>query len=128
MIATISPERRTRALEFGIYRDGDNNLDHIQSLVLGQAVRVSAQNPSIEFSVEDTTAERGDVPATWSYTLADGESDGLRQDALRDMSSRANLAAFVARTFDMAAGLQAAPGPNAPRRAMPGRSALSPAA
>ncbi len=102
MIATISTERRTRALEFGIYRDGDNNLDHIQSLVLAQAVRVSAQNPSIEFSVEDTTAERGDVPATWSYTLADGESRGLRRGALHDMSSRANLAAFVALTLDNA--------------------------
>ena len=32
MLATVNAERGSRALEFGIYRDGDNNLDAIQAL------------------------------------------------------------------------------------------------
>ena len=45
-------------LEFGIYRDGDNNLDREQALVINQALRVSSNEPSIEFVVEDTTTWR----------------------------------------------------------------------
>jgi hypothetical protein len=101
MIPTLSLERRTRALEFGIYRDGDNNLDHIQSLVLHQAMKVSLKHPSIEFTVEDTD-HLDDSLATWSYTFDDGEARGLRESAMHDMSSRTNLARFVARTLDNA--------------------------
>jgi len=103
MIATISPERRTRALEFGIYRDGDNNLDEIQSLVLDQAVNVSAKHPSVEFTVEDTTTidPKGTL-GTRNYRLDDGREVGLNESAMHDMSSRANLARFVARTLDNA--------------------------
>ena len=32
------------ALEFGIYRDGDNNLDHEQALVINQALNVSSRD------------------------------------------------------------------------------------
>jgi hypothetical protein len=109
MIATISPERRTRALEFGIYRDGDNNLDKIQSLVLNQAVAVSAQHPSIEFTVEDSSAYDLDGNlGTRNYRLDDGHEAGLKTSGLHDMSSRANLAAFVARTLDNAEAAGAA--------------------
>ena len=100
MLAPVSLDRKTRALEFGIYRDGDNNLDEIQSIVLDQAVRVSAHAPSIEFSVEDTTGS--DRLATFEYTIADGDKRGVRSEPARTMSSRDNLARFVARTLDNA--------------------------
>jgi len=101
MIPAISLDRRTRSLEFGIYRDGDNNLDDIQSIVLDQAINVSAKNPSIEFTVEDTDYADHSY-ATWNYTLDDGQERGFRLDQMHDMSSRANLARFVARTLDNA--------------------------
>ena len=103
MIATLSLERRTRALEFGIYRDGDNNLDDIQSIVLDQAIEVSAKQPSIEFTVEDTDmVDTEDVLVTRSYRLDDGREFGFKESGMHDMSSRANLARFVARTLDNA--------------------------
>ena len=103
MIATLSPERRTRALEFGIYRDGDNNLDDIQSIVLDQAIEVSAKQPSIEFTVEDTDmVDTEDTLSTQSYRLDDGQEFSFKESPMHDMSSRANLAQFVARTLDNA--------------------------
>ena len=94
------------ALEFGIYRDGDNNLDREQSLVLNQALRVSSNEPSIEFVVEDTTARRGFAPQgelrTESYVIRQGVGSDLSIDEPHDPSSRENLAAFVARTLDRA--------------------------
>jgi hypothetical protein len=102
MLAPVSLDRKSRALEFGIYRDGDNNLDEIQSLVLDQALRASAESSAIEFSVEDTTAG-SDRIATWDYTIADGAKRGAQSaQPPRTMSSRANLARFVARTLDNA--------------------------
>ena len=94
------------ALEFGIYRDGDNNLDHEQALVINQALSVSSRDPSIEFVVEDTTARRGFAPEgelrTETYVIRDGEGRGLKLEEPHDPSSRENLAAFVARTLDHA--------------------------
>ena len=52
---TITPARRS--LEFGIYRDGDNNLDAIQESTLSQALQTSARDSRVEFTVEDTTRE-----------------------------------------------------------------------
>ncbi len=63
MVGTVNAERTARALEFGIYRDGDNNLDVAQSATIAQALQVSDRDASIEFSVEDTTARRGFLPA-----------------------------------------------------------------
>jgi hypothetical protein len=57
---TFAPSRRS--LEFGIYRDGDNNLDAIQEATLAQAVRVSDRDSHVEFTVEDTTRLRGGLP------------------------------------------------------------------
>ena len=103
MIATLSLERRTRALEFGIYRDGDNNLGDIQSIVLAQAIEVSSKHPSIEFTIEDTSmVDAEDNLATWSYRLDDGQERDFTLSPMHDMSSRANLARFVARTLDNA--------------------------
>jgi hypothetical protein len=104
----ISPDRKPRALEFGIYRDGDNNLDGIQSLVIDQAVTVSKQDSGIEFTVEDTgsaaSADPSDPAATRSFRIADGKqsAEHVTRPPGLDMSSRANLARFVARTLDNA--------------------------
>ena len=89
-----------------LYRDGDNNLDSEQSLVINQALRVSSNDSSIEFVVEDTTARRGFAPQgelrTESYVIREGVGSDLTLDAPHDPSSRENLAAFVARTLDRA--------------------------
>jgi len=97
----------SRALEFGLYRDGDNNLDDVQAATLAQARQTSAADPSIEFTVEDTTARRGFGPAhalrTESYTIAGGKlSKTVALSPPHDMASRDNLARFVARTLDNA--------------------------
>ena len=107
MVGTHSVERAGRALEYGIYRDGDNNLDDFQASVLGQARAVSARNPHIEFLVEDTTARRGFAPRhvlrTESYAIADGElSRRVELGPPHDMSDRANLGRFVRHTLDRA--------------------------
>ena len=113
---TITPSRRS--LEFGIYRDGDNNLDAIQESTLSQALHTSARDSRIEFTVEDTTAlpadgsfdariraidSRDDAALrTYRYTIADGNVAGVRVGKADDMSDEANLARFVARTLDNA--------------------------
>ena len=112
-MVTAPLERRTRALEFGIYRDGDNNLDQIQSRTIAQAAAASAQESSIEFNIEDTTSRRGFEPAhvlrTETYTIEDGaQPKHVEISAPHDMSSRANLAHFVATTLDHAQSARAA--------------------
>jgi len=105
MVGSISTERASRALEFGMYRDGDNNLDDIQAATIAQAVQTSRRDASIEFTVEDTTARRGFEPAhvlrTESYTIAGGAiSKHVAIDEPRDMSSRSELAKFVDHVLD----------------------------
>jgi hypothetical protein len=95
------------ALQFGLYRDGDNNLDTVQSPVIDQAFRTSAADASIAFNIEDTTARRDFVAdggaRTESYDLRGGEIDGpVVVDAPHNPSSRENLARFVAGTLDAA--------------------------
>jgi hypothetical protein len=107
MVGTRSLEGAQRTLEFGIYRDGDNNLDDIQSGVIAQARAVSARNPGIEFLVEDTTARRGFAPRhvlrTESYAIAEGElSRRIEVGPPHDMSDGKTLANFVRRTLDRA--------------------------
>jgi hypothetical protein len=102
---TVTPSRRS--LEFGIYRDGDNNLDAIQESTLSQAVQTSARDSRIEFTVEDTTKLRADGDAitsrslrTEQYTIDDGDISRVSIGRAHDMSDEANLARFVARTLD----------------------------
>ncbi|MGA8575276.1 MAG: hypothetical protein WB609_06225 [Candidatus Cybelea sp.] len=106
---TVNPSRRS--LEFGIYRDGDNNLDAIQESTLSQALRTSARDGRIEYTVEDTTHLRAGGDAivrgrlhTERYTIADGNVAGVQTGKALDMSDEANLAHFVARTLDSAEG------------------------
>src|SRR5579871_4856368 len=101
----IVPSRRS--LEFGIYRDGDNNLDRIQESTLSQALQTSARDSRIEFTVEDTTHLRADgddivsgALHTERYTIADGEIGNARSGPADDMADESNLARFVARTLD----------------------------
>ena len=101
MQTSIVPAQR--ALEFGIYRDGDNNLDLSQNEVLRQAIGVSARDPRIGFAVEDTTAgRRGGALHTNDYTIAGGHIGDAHAGDAHDMASEANLARFVAHTLDEA--------------------------
>jgi hypothetical protein len=107
MIGTVNTERSSRALEFGMYRDGDNNLDEVQAVTIAQALQTSKADHSIEFTVEDTTARRGfepeDVLRTESYEVADGKlSKEVRVSPPHDMSARADLTKFVAHVLDNA--------------------------
>ena len=104
MLQNLSATPARRALEFGIYRDGDNNLDAIQSAVLGQALRTSQTDSRIQFTVEDTTRQHGRTLHTNDYTIADGEIGNVHAGKGVDMSDEANLARFVARTLDDAEG------------------------
>jgi hypothetical protein len=107
MVGNIATERASRSLEFGLYRDGDNNLDDVQSLVINQALQTSKKDASIEFTIEDTTSRRGfepqDMLRTESYTIADGGfSSNVKIGPPHDMSARSDLAKFVAHVLDNA--------------------------
>ncbi len=107
MLQNVSLPPSRRALEFGIYRDGDNNLDAIQEVTLAQARAVSAKDSRIEFTVQDTTSmhagdggvKRGSLH-TNEYTISDGDVHDATIGKAHDMSDRGNLAAFVAHTLD----------------------------
>jgi hypothetical protein len=95
------------ALQFGIYRDGDNNLDEIQSPVIDQAFETSRRDPPIAFDVEDFTKRRDFTgvrgPRTESYAIRDGDvDDAVHENTEGNASSRAELAQFVAHTLDEA--------------------------
>ncbi len=101
--------QRSRALEFGIYRDGDNNLDASQSLAVAQALQSSQTDSAVEYTVEDTTGlnvRDGDIvegkKRTDSFTIADGKINDPQIGKARNMASESNLAKFVAQTLDNA--------------------------
>lgn len=106
----LSPMQRAgappnRRLEFGIYRDGDNNLDDVQASVLNQAKDVSRRDGAIAFTVEDATSREHTLTRfahTERYTIADGTVGEKTNAPLANMSKRENLAHFVARTLDNA--------------------------
>jgi len=105
----VSATPTRRALEFGIYRDGDNNLDASQSLTIAQALQSSERDGAVEYTVEDTTGLRADgddivegKPRTDSFTIADGEIGDPQIGKARNMASESNLAKFVAQTLDNA--------------------------
>jgi hypothetical protein len=110
---TLTPQR-SRALEFGIYRDGDNNLDASQAEVLAQARAVSAGDSSIEFSVKDTGGASFDSVRsahyaqddkgvrTDDYTISDGDGHNIQDHKGDDMADPRTLAQFVKTTLDNA--------------------------
>lgn len=93
-------------LEYGLYRDGDNNLDDVQSLAIAQAVETSRDDRALSVTVEDTTAREGLLPRhylrTESYDVDDGKVHDLAVTPPKDMSARQTLAEFVTRTLDRA--------------------------
>ena len=91
-----------RDLEFGIYRDGDNNLDESQAVTLAQALKVSASDSSIDFAIEDTTSRRAEGLQTFDYQIADGSVHDAHDRIGANMADPQNLATFVARTLDEA--------------------------
>jgi hypothetical protein len=100
---------RPRSLEFGIYRDGDNNLDASQSLTVAQALQSSERDSAVEYTVQDTTGLRvddGDLvegkTRTDSFTIADGQIRDPQIGRAKNMASESNLARFVAQTLDNA--------------------------
>lgn len=102
MLQTVTSVPSRRTLEFGIYRDGDNNLDGVQHAVLSQALQTSRTDPRVEFTVEDTTSRNGGELHTEEYAIAGGAVSDASRTAAHDMSDEGNLAAFVARTLDRA--------------------------
>ncbi len=109
MQLSVSATPTRRALEFGIYRDGDNNLDASQSLTVAQAFQSSRTDDAVEYTVEDTTglkADDGDIVEgrrrTDTFTIADGKVVDPQVGKAQNMASETNLAAFVARTLDNA--------------------------
>lgn len=94
------PARRT--VEFGIYRDGDNNLDESQGTTLRQALQSSAKDSRIEFTVQDTTSVGTGRLRTDSFTVADGGVGQAQIEKPHDMADEKNLAQFVAHVLDNA--------------------------
>jgi hypothetical protein len=99
-MASINNAQRT--LEFGIYRDGDNNLDESQGLTLRQALQASTKDRRIEYTVQDTTSAGTGRLRTDSFTIADGGVGEASIEAPHDMASERNLASFVAHVLDNA--------------------------
>jgi hypothetical protein len=99
-MATITSSQRT--VEFGIYRDGDNNLDESQGVTLRQALQSSAKDSRVEYTVQDTTSAGTGVLRTDSFTLSDGQIGQASVGARHDMASEKNLAKFVAHVLDNA--------------------------
>jgi hypothetical protein len=91
-----------RAVEFGIYRDGDNNLDRSQAATLAQAVQTSAKDHRVEYTVEDTTSIGTGKLRTDAFTIADGGVGQAQVEPPHDMASEPNLARFVDRVLDNA--------------------------
>ena len=104
MDAPISHAAREPVV-FGVYRDGDNNLDAVQARNVTDFVGVTARDPLLKVIAEDTTAQprrpfvAGDL-RTESSVIEDGKQRIVRVTAPVDMSDRSTLAAFVQRTLE----------------------------
>lgn len=96
------PQPAQRRVEFGIYRDGDNNLDISQGITLRQALQTSSQDSRIEYTVQDTTAAGNGKLRTDSFVIADGAIAQAQIEKPHNMASEQNLARFVAGTLDNA--------------------------
>ncbi len=102
--SAIDPSTR-QSVVFGVYRDGDNNLDAAQERNVTDFIKTTAANPSLKVVVEDTTSlprepfDQGDL-RTESSVIQGGKQHVVRVTAPKDMSSRQTLAAFVQRTLE----------------------------
>ncbi len=102
-IARERGPKSPRDVVYGIYRDGDNNLDRVQSAAVASARRASAEDAHLTFAVEDTTRQGTPNGAlhTEDGTIADGKAQWSRR-AAADMASPAELSRFVERTLETA--------------------------
>lgn len=101
MVESLRPPAQ-RSVEFGIYRDGDNNLDVSQGITLRQALQGSARDPRVQFTVQDTTSAGTGRLRTDCFTISGGAVGDAHIDAPHDMASEKNLAQFVAHVLDNA--------------------------
>jgi hypothetical protein len=90
---------------FGVYRDGDNNLDAVQERNVTDFINTTASDPSLKVIAEDTTRlsrppfARSQLRTEWS-TIQDGTQHITRITAPADMSDRKTLAMFVEQTLE----------------------------
>ncbi len=90
---------------FGVYRDGDNNLDEVQERNITDFIKATSTNPALKVVAEDTTRTahapflRGQLRTEWS-TIQGGSQHVTRVTAPADMSDRRTLAAFVEQTLE----------------------------
>jgi hypothetical protein len=95
----------SKPVVFGVYRDGDNNLDAEQARNISDFIKTTAHNPELKVVAEDTTAlprapfGAGDL-RTESSVIQGGAQHVVRVTRPEDMSDRATLAAFVHRTLE----------------------------
>src|SRR5579864_9168247 len=106
--AVLSTQER-HPVVFGVYRDGDNNLDEAQERNVTDFIKTTGANRSLKVVAEDTTSlgrapfERGDL-RTESSIIQNGVQHVVRVRPPVDMSDRASLASFVERTLEAKAG------------------------
>jgi len=100
-----APEQGRHPVVFGVYRDGDNNLDEAQERNVTDFVGATARDHSLKVVAEDTTS----LPRspfgigslrTESSVIEKGDQRIVRVTAPVDMSDRATLASFVERTLE----------------------------
>lgn len=94
-----------RNVVFGVYRDGDNNLDEVQERNVTDFIKTTVANPALKVIAEDTTRVahppfvHGQLHTEWS-TIQNGTQHITRIAAPADMSNRRSLAAFVTQTLE----------------------------
>lgn len=105
MNATTVGATERQPVVFGVYRDGDNNLDEVQERNVTDFIKTTAANPALKVVAEDTTRVahppflRGQLRTEWS-TIQGGSQHITRIAAPADMSNRRSLAAFVEQTLE----------------------------
>jgi hypothetical protein len=105
MDITPLSQAASKPVVFGVYRDGDNNLDAEQARNITDFIKTTARNPELKVVAEDTTSLRrapfgaGDL-RTESSLIQGGAQHIVRVTRPEDMSDRATLAAFVQRTLE----------------------------
>jgi hypothetical protein len=103
-VSPLSPAASTPVV-FGVYRDGDNNLDAEQARNVTDFIATTARNPELKVIAENTTAlprapfGAGDLRTEVSV-IQGGAQHVMRVTRPEDMSDRTTLAGFVKRTLE----------------------------
>ncbi len=105
MSLAVQGGANAREVIFGVYRDGDNNLDAVQERNVTDFIKSTTQNPHLKVVAEDTTRVRrapflhGELRSEWSV-IEDGKQHITQITAPADMSDRSSLTAFVEKTLE----------------------------